>query len=88
MVAGRYTNSGQAIPQITNPVPYIPPAYPGTNPSPWVHVPQPLRVTAAHSPAVFVRGATGTLTLTVSNPTADTPTDDNPTVVTQAIPPG
>ena len=32
-------------------------------------VPQPLRIAAAHTPAVFVRGETGTLTLTVSNPT-------------------
>ena len=44
VVAGRYTNSQQPIPQITNPVPYIPAAYPGTNPSPWVLVPQPLKV--------------------------------------------
>ncbi|MDA0181954.1 polysaccharide deacetylase family protein [Solirubrobacter phytolaccae] len=88
VVAGRYTNSGAPIPPITNSVPYIPLAYPGTPPSPWHTVPQPLRVDAAHSPAVFARGGTGTLTLTVSNPTTDTPSDDNPTVVTQAIPAG
>ena len=88
VVAGRYTGSGQPIPQITNAVPYIPLAYPGTPPSPWALVPQPLRVDAAHSPAVFLRGGSGTITLTVSNPTADTPSDDNPTVVTHAIPAG
>ena len=88
VVAGRYTGSGQPIPQITSAVPYIPLAYPGTPPSPWALVPQPLRVDAAHSPAVFLRGGSGTITLTVSNPTADTPSDDNPTVVTHAIPAG
>ena len=36
------------------PCPYIPLAYPGTPPSPWALVPQPLRVDAAHSPAVFL----------------------------------
>ena len=54
VVAGRYTGSGQPIPQITSAVPYIPLAYPGTPPSPWALVPQPLRVDAAHSPAVFL----------------------------------
>jgi uncharacterized repeat protein (TIGR01451 family) len=88
VVAARYTNSGQAIPQIVNPVPYIPLGFAGTPPSPWFTVPQPLRVDATHSPAVFVRGATGTITLTVSNPTTDTPTDDNNTVVTHAMPAG
>ena len=88
VVAGRYIDSGVPIPQIVNPVPYIPLAYAGTPPAPWFVVPQPLRIAAAHAPAVFLRGGNGTLTLTVSNPTADTPTDDNPTVVTHAIPAG
>jgi peptidoglycan/xylan/chitin deacetylase (PgdA/CDA1 family) len=90
VVSGRYVDSGQPIPQIANPVPYIPiaAAYPGTPPSPYFIVPQPLKIAAAHAPAVFVRGAGGTITLTVSNPTTDTPTDDNPTVVTHAIPAG
>ena len=78
VVAGRYTNSGQPIPQITNAVPYIPLAYPGTPPSPWRLVAQPLRVDATHSPAIFLRGSTGSLTLTVSNPTTDTPTTTTP----------
>ena len=69
VVAGRYIDTGLPIPQIVNPVPYIPPAYAGTPPSPYFVVPQPLRIAAAHAPAVFLRGGTGTITLTVSNPT-------------------
>jgi hypothetical protein len=69
-------------------VPYIPLAYPGTPPSPYFVVPQPLKLAAAHAPAVFPRGGSGTITLTVSNPTTDTPTDDNPTVVTHPVPAG
>jgi uncharacterized repeat protein (TIGR01451 family) len=88
VVSGRYLDTGQPIPQIANPVPYIPLAYPGTPPAPYFIVPQPLRVAAAHAPAVFLRGGTGTITLTVSNPTTDTPSDDNPTVVTHPIPAG
>ena len=88
VVAGRYVDTGAPIPQIANPVPYIPPAYAGTPPSPYFVVPQPLRIAAAHAPAVLLRGGTGTLTLTVSNPTTDTPTDDNPTVVTHPVPAG
>jgi peptidoglycan/xylan/chitin deacetylase (PgdA/CDA1 family) len=88
VVATHYTNSGLAIPQIVNPVPYIPLGFAGTPPSPWFLVPQPLRVDATHAPEVFVRGGIGTITLTVSNPTTDLSTDDNPTVVTHAMPPG
>ncbi len=87
VVADRYVSSGQAIPAITNAVPYLPLAFPGTPPAPAVTVPQPLRIAAAHAPAVFVRGETGTLTLTVSNPTA-TPTDGSTTTVTNALPAG
>jgi peptidoglycan/xylan/chitin deacetylase (PgdA/CDA1 family) len=87
VVANRYVSSGQPIPTVTNPVPYLPLAYPGSAPAPAVTVPQPLKLAATHSPAVFVRGETGTLTLIVSNPT-DGPTDGSTTTVTQAIPAG
>jgi hypothetical protein len=50
-------------------------------------VPQPLQLEATHSPAVFVRGAAGTITLTVANPTTG-PTDGSTTTVTHPLPPG
>jgi hypothetical protein len=87
VVANRLVPSTQPIPVVSAPVPYLPLAYPGTPPAPATTVPQPLRIAAAHSPSVFVRGGTGTLTLTVSNPT-DTATDGSTTTVTQAIPSG
>src|SRR6201999_263606 len=88
VVADRYVTTADPIPDVTNPVPYIPIGYPGTPPSPWYLVPQPLKLTATHSPAVLVQGATGTITLNVSNPTTDTPTDGSTTTVTDAIPKG
>ena len=87
VVANRYVSSGIAIPTVTAPVPYLPLAYAGTPPAPSVTVPQPLRITATHSPAVFVRGDVGTLTLTINNPT-DGATDGSTTTVTQALPAG
>jgi hypothetical protein len=87
VVASRLVPSAEPIPAITNPVPYLPLAYPGPAPAPATTVPQPLRIAASHAPAVFVRGGTGTLTLTVSNPTA-TATDGSTTTVTQPIPAG
>ena len=50
-------------------------------------MPQPLQLEATHSPAVFVRGATGTITLTVANPTAGA-TDGSTTTVTHPLPAG
>jgi hypothetical protein len=65
----------------------VPLAYPGAPPGPWALVPQPLQLEATHSPVVFVRGATGTITLTVANPTADA-TDGSTTTVTHPLPAG
>jgi peptidoglycan/xylan/chitin deacetylase (PgdA/CDA1 family) len=87
VVANRLAPSTEPIPVITNPVPYLPLAYPGPAPAPAVTVPQPLRITASHAPEVFLRGGTGSLTLTVSNPTT-TPTDGSTTTVTQVLPAG
>ena len=87
VVANRYVSSGITIPTVTAPVPYLPLAYPGTPPAPSTTVPQPLRITATHSPAVFVRGDAGTLTLTINNPT-DGATDGSTTTVTQSLPAG
>ena len=41
---------GAADPADRHPVPYIPPAYPGTPPSPYALVPQPLRIAASARP--------------------------------------
>src|SRR3954452_10160101 len=38
VIANRYVSSGQPIPGIVNPVPYIPLAYPGSPPAPWALV--------------------------------------------------
>ena len=68
-------------------MPYVPLAYPGAPPGAWELVPQPLQLEATHSPAVFVRGATGTITLTVANPTTGA-TDGSTTTVTHPLPAG
>jgi peptidoglycan/xylan/chitin deacetylase (PgdA/CDA1 family) len=87
VVANRLVASDAPIPTVSAPVPYLPLAYAGTPPAPWRLVDQPLQIAAAHSPAVFVRGGTASLTLTVSNPTA-TPTDGSTTTVTNPLPAG
>jgi peptidoglycan/xylan/chitin deacetylase (PgdA/CDA1 family) len=87
VVADRYESSGEPIPQVSAPVPYIPLATAGSPPDPWVLVPQPLQIEPSHAPSVFVRGETGTLTLTVHNPT-DKPTDGSATTVTHPLPAG
>jgi uncharacterized repeat protein (TIGR01451 family) len=87
VVANRLTASDAPIPAVTGTVPYLPLAYAGTPPAPWELVPQPLKLAATHSPSVFVRGATGTITLTVRNPTG-TPTDGSTTTVTHPLPAG
>jgi peptidoglycan/xylan/chitin deacetylase (PgdA/CDA1 family) len=87
VVANRHVPSGRPIPEITGPVPYLPLASPGALPAPATTVAQPLQIEAAHSPAVFVRGETGALTLSVSNPT-DGATDGSTTTVTHPIPAG
>jgi uncharacterized repeat protein (TIGR01451 family) len=90
VVADRYVSSGQPIPRTTNPVPYRLPLVSGTPdrlPRPFVRVPSPLQITASHTPARFVRGQVGTLTLTITND-SDRPTDGAPVNVVDAIPPG
>jgi peptidoglycan/xylan/chitin deacetylase (PgdA/CDA1 family) len=90
VVADRYVSSGRPIPALVNPVPYhLPLAFgvPEQIPQPAVRIPSPLRISAAHAPARFVRGGTGTLTLTVANhgPRAG---DGSPVTVTSAVPAG
>jgi uncharacterized repeat protein (TIGR01451 family) len=87
VVADRYVPSANPIPQIQNPVPYVPLVRPGTPPSPWVTVPQPLRLAATHAPDVFVRGQTGTITLTVGN-VSDDPTDGSTITLRDQLPSG
>jgi hypothetical protein len=88
VAADRYVPTTHPIPQIVNPVPYIPLAgYTGTPPAPWTLVPQPLQIRAAHSPAVLLPGGSATLTLTVYDP-LDTPTDGSTTTVTDTLPAG
>jgi uncharacterized repeat protein (TIGR01451 family) len=78
VVADRYVSSGEPIPQIANPVPYNFMERPGTPPDPWFVAPDPIAISASHSPASFERGQTGnTLTLTVTN-TGDRPSDADP----------
>ena len=86
--ADRYVSSGQPIPQITNPVSYLPLSAPGTPPDPWKPVPQPLKISASHSPDTFAPGQVGdSLTLTVQN-VSDTPTDGSTITMTDPIPTG
>ncbi len=85
--ANRYVSGGQAFPQVTNPVPYLPLAYAGTPPAPSFTVPQPLRIKPAHAPGFLHPGEPSQVTLTVSNPT-DTATDGSTTTVTDALPAG
>jgi peptidoglycan/xylan/chitin deacetylase (PgdA/CDA1 family) len=91
VVADRYVSSGLPIPQVTNPVPYRLPLTLGTVdriPEPWVRIPSPIGISAAHRPATFVRGQTGaTLTLTVTNHSSRS-TDGSPVLVTDEIPAG
>lgn len=87
VTAARLVPRTDPIPALTAPVPYVPLAYPGAPPGAWELVPQPLQVEATHSPAVFVRGGTGTLTLTVANPTSAA-TDGSTTTVTHPLPAG
>ena len=85
VVATRYIPRATPIPPITNPVPYVPLAYPGIPPSPWVTVPQPLKIAATHSP--LNRGGTGTITLTASN-VSDEPTDGSTITLADRVPTG
>ena len=87
VVASRYVSSGRRIPPIVNPVPYNKLVRPGTPPEPFVFTDGPLAIAAAHSPATFTRGGTGTLSVVVSND-ADEPTDDSTVTVTDRIPAG
>jgi uncharacterized repeat protein (TIGR01451 family) len=87
VVASRYVSSGRPIAQIANPVPYNVLVRPGTPPEPYVFVDSPLEIAAAHSPSAFVRGQSGTLTVTISND-SDEPTDDSTVTVTNPIPAG
>jgi uncharacterized repeat protein (TIGR01451 family) len=90
VVADRYVSSADPVPTIKNPIPYhLPLAFgdPANLPSPWVRIPSPIQISTTHDPAVFSRGATGTLTLTVSNQSGK-PTDGSPVAVTDAIPAG
>jgi len=90
VVADRYVSSTDPIPTIKNPIPYhLPLAFgvPANLPTPWVRIPSPIAISATHAPAVFRPGASGALTLTVSN-TSGRPTDGSPVVVTDAIPAG
>ena len=85
VVATRYIPRATPIPPIVNPVPYVPLAFPGTPPSPWVLVPQPLKIAATHSP--LNRGGTGTITLTASN-VSDEPTDGSTITLSDRVPTG
>jgi peptidoglycan/xylan/chitin deacetylase (PgdA/CDA1 family) len=88
VTADRYVSSGQPIPQITNPVSYVPLVAPGTPPDPWKLVPQPLKVAASHSPDTFTPGQVGdSLALTVQN-VSDNPTDGSTITMTDPIPDG
>ena len=93
VVADRYVTSSEPIPQIAAPVPYNFMERPGTPPDPWFVAPDPIGISATHSPEPFRRGQTGnTLTLTVTN-TGDHPSDPDPvggSVVTvrDQLPPG
>ena len=93
VVADRYVSSSKPIPQIAGPVPYNFMERPGTPPDPWFVAPDPIAISATHSPEPFRRGQTGnTLTLTVTN-TGDQPSDPDPvggSVVTvrDQLPPG
>ena len=88
VTADRYVSSGKAIPQITRPVSYLPLVSEGTPPDPWHPTPQPLEISASHSPAAFAPGQVGnTLTLTVQNVSAK-PTDGSTITVTNEVPTG
>jgi uncharacterized repeat protein (TIGR01451 family) len=89
VIASRYVSSGRPIPQITNPVPYHALVF-GTQEQiqgPWVFTDSPLEISATHSPSTFVRGQSGTLTVTVSND-SDEPTDGETVTMTDPIPAG
>jgi len=88
VVASRQVSTGSSIPPLAHPVPYLPLVRAGTPPDPWTLVPQPLEISATHTPATFTRGETGdTLTLTASN-VSDEPTDGSTITVRDAIPSG
>ena len=93
VIADRYVTSNRRIPQIAAPVPFNFMERPGTPPDPWFVAPDPIAISATHSPEPFRRGQTGnTLTLTVTN-TGDQPSDADPvggSVVTvrDQLPPG
>jgi hypothetical protein len=92
VVADRYVSSGKPIPQATNPVPYNFLERAGTPPGQWFVAPDGLAIDATHSPAVFVRGGAGTITINVSS-LLDVPSDADPVggstvTVTDAIPTG
>jgi Polysaccharide deacetylase len=93
VVADRYVSTGRPIPQIENPVPYNFMERAGTPPDPWFVAPDPIDISATHSPSTFVQGQTGaTLTLVVTN-TSDDPSDPDPVggstvTVRDAIPAG
>jgi peptidoglycan/xylan/chitin deacetylase (PgdA/CDA1 family) len=93
VVADRYVTSSEPIPQIAAPVPYNFMERPGAPPDPWFVAPDPIAISATHSPEPFRRGQTGnTLTLTVTN-ISDQPSDADPvggSVVTvrDQLPPG
>ena len=87
VVANQLAPSTAVIPTATGTVPYLPLAYAGTPPGDWRLVDQPLKLSVTHAPAVFVRGDTATLTVTVANPTAGA-TDGSTTTVTHPLPAG
>lgn len=88
VTADRYVSSGQPIPQVTHPVSYLPLVSPGSPPDPWKPAPQPLKISASHSPDTFAPGQAGdSLALTVQN-VSDNPTDGSTTTVTDPIPTG
>ena len=88
VVASRHVSTGAPIPPLANPVPYLPLVRQGTPPDPWTLIPQPLAISATHSPSTFTRGDVGdTLTLTASN-VSDDPTDGSTITVRDAIPSG
>ena len=86
VVADRYIPRTTPIPQITNPVPYVPLAHAGTPPSPWVLVPQPLKLAASHSRSSSA-AAPATITLTATN-VSDEPTDGSTTTLSDRVPSG
>ncbi len=90
VVADRYVSSGLPIPPLVNAVPYHLPLAFGTVdrlPEPWVRIPSPLQVAAAHRPTVFKRGQSATLTLTVTN-RSDRPGDGGSVAVGVVLPTG